>query len=368
MGESKSSLVQALSTIYIYVSCSLSLYGFCVVPVWVPRSAYDHWPSGMGSSSGSQLVSVSYLKRGKKRGMGLDLHFALDHLVDELVLALCNLDHLLDQTGANLALQIRDAVLVISIFSPLIGCSYSRLDCVLRLGRKDCWGEGALRLVVCVALHGLDVLGALLLAPDALGEALGNLAIPLGLAVLAVVDVLGLGQHNGNACVVGDGVEVLWVLGDLAENLLLPAVPALGLALFDDAQAVARQGLGRLAVHGGLGDLLELGEGARVVVEECGARRGVGDEACEAGRGAGLEELAGLDGGEESGSGPHGCGVVAGRCVAQWVRVVMLCMIQVQLLHRLGTQLRELVWLDGWRADDQGHASSATVASPLHTT
>lgn len=30
-------------------------YGFCVVPVWVLRSAYDHWPSGIASSRGSQL-------------------------------------------------------------------------------------------------------------------------------------------------------------------------------------------------------------------------------------------------------------------------------------------------------------------------
>jgi hypothetical protein len=43
------------------------------------------------------------------------LHLALDHLVDQLVLALGDLDDLLDQTGAELALQIVDAAAKISI-------------------------------------------------------------------------------------------------------------------------------------------------------------------------------------------------------------------------------------------------------------
>jgi hypothetical protein len=43
------------------------------------------------------------------------LHFALDHLVDQLVLALGDLDDLLNQTSAELALQIVDAAAKISI-------------------------------------------------------------------------------------------------------------------------------------------------------------------------------------------------------------------------------------------------------------
>jgi hypothetical protein len=33
-------------------------------------------------------------------------HFRLDHLMDQFVLAFGNLNHLLDQTGANLVLQL----------------------------------------------------------------------------------------------------------------------------------------------------------------------------------------------------------------------------------------------------------------------
>lgn len=40
------------------------------------------------------------------------LHLALDHLVDELVLALSDLDDLLDQTGAKLALEVGNAAVV----------------------------------------------------------------------------------------------------------------------------------------------------------------------------------------------------------------------------------------------------------------
>ena len=43
------------------------------------------------------------------------LHLTLDHLVDQLVLALGDLDDLLDQTSAELALQIVDAAAQISI-------------------------------------------------------------------------------------------------------------------------------------------------------------------------------------------------------------------------------------------------------------
>ena len=228
------------------------------------------------------------------------LHPALDHLVNELVLALGNLDDLLDQTSTNLALQVRDTVQKISIGWPPIGRVHLRLDSVLWLRSEDSRRESALRLVVLVALHGPDVLPALLLRPDALGEGLGNLSVPLGFPVLAVVDVLQLGKNNSNTAVVLDGVEMLWVLGDLREDLFLPCVPALRLRFLNDPQAVAGKSFGGLAVYGGLRDLVELGEGAGVVVEQCRARRRVCSEACEAGGGAGLEELAGLDGGEES--------------------------------------------------------------------
>jgi hypothetical protein len=199
-----------------------------------------------------------------------------------------------------------------------------RLNGVLRLRRKHSRLVCAVGLVAGVALEGLDVLLARGLGLDTLGEAHGLLAVPLGLAVLAVVLVVDLGQHDGDAGLVRNGVEVLWVVGNLGADGLLPLVPALGLALLDDAQAVARQALDGLAVHARLGHLLELGEGARVVVEQCGARRRVCVEACEARRGAGLEVLAGLDGGEEAGSGPHGCGGSIGGGEAQWVGEVVM--------------------------------------------
>jgi hypothetical protein len=43
------------------------------------------------------------------------LHLVLDHLIDQLVLALGDLDDLLDQASAELALQIVDAAAQISI-------------------------------------------------------------------------------------------------------------------------------------------------------------------------------------------------------------------------------------------------------------
>lgn len=43
------------------------------------------------------------------------LHLTLDHLVDQLVLALGDLNDLLNQAGAQLALQIVDAAAQISI-------------------------------------------------------------------------------------------------------------------------------------------------------------------------------------------------------------------------------------------------------------
>lgn len=205
----------------------------------------------------------------------MHLHAALDHLVNEIVLSLGDLDDLLDQTSTDLALQVRNTAQIISIASPFIGRVHLRLDGVLRLSSKLGGRECALWLVVLVALHGLDVLPALLLRPDALREGRRNLAVPLGFPVLAVVDVLHLGEHDSDAAGALDGVEVLWVVGDLREDLLLPLVPALWLRLFDDLEAVAGEGFGGLAVHGGLGDLLQLGEGAVVVVQQCRARRRV---------------------------------------------------------------------------------------------
>ena len=41
------------------------------------------------------------------------------------------------------------------------------------------------------------------------------------------------------------------------------------------------------------------------MVEQCGARRRMGEKTCETGGSAGLEELAGLDAGEETCSCPH---------------------------------------------------------------
>lgn len=51
------------------------------------------------------LVSAYSMKRRIQ-----NLHLVLDHLVDKLVLALCNLNHLLNQTGAKPGLKLGNPV------------------------------------------------------------------------------------------------------------------------------------------------------------------------------------------------------------------------------------------------------------------
>lgn len=198
----------------------------------------------------------------------MHLHSALNHLVDKLVLSLCDLNDLLDQTSTNLALQISNTVHVISIVLSLIGRINLRLDSVLWLSSKLSRRESALRLVVLVALHSLDILPALLLRPNALREGLRNLSVPLSFAVLTVVNVLHLGEHDSNTAIALDGLEVVRVLSDLRGNLLLPCVPALWPRLLDNLQAMAGECFGGLTVHRGLWNLLEFVEGAVVVVEQ----------------------------------------------------------------------------------------------------
>jgi hypothetical protein len=186
-----------------------------------------------------------------------------------------------------------------------------RFSGVLRLRSELDFREDPFWLVVDIALHSLDVGQTLLGRADALREGLHNLAIPLGLPGPLVHLLLGR-KHKGFLAgrVLEDGRQAR-IICNLRLDLLGPLVPSCGLGLLDDLEAVLGEGLGGLAVDGRLGDLLELVERRGVVVEQRGARRRVCEEACETRGGAGLEELAGLDAGEEPCSCSHGCGTAA---------------------------------------------------------
>lgn len=115
------------------------------------------------------------------------------------------------------------------------------------------------------------------------------------------------------------GCEVALVLLEQLAGALLPGLVAFRHVLLDDGETVLGQGLGGLAVQRVLGDLLELVEGVVVEVQQGGARRRVGAEAGEAGRGAGLEKAGGRADGtrrgrEQSECRSHGFRVVRFSC------------------------------------------------------
>jgi len=76
-----------------------------VVPVCVPRSKYVHWPSVGFSSRASQLYIVLAKQWKHEFSRTKHLHLALGENVNELVLALGNLNDLLKQTSLNLVLN-----------------------------------------------------------------------------------------------------------------------------------------------------------------------------------------------------------------------------------------------------------------------
>lgn len=146
------------TTIYKHVFCTI-IYGFCVL-VCATRSKYDHWPSGACSSRGSQLCHVSLNKTSHEHDWQYHLHLGLDHGINKLVLALGNLNNLLNQASANPAFEIRDAT-TRQLSNPFSkkNSVYSdiRFNRVLRLGLKLDVAKDPLRCVVDVALHLLGV-------------------------------------------------------------------------------------------------------------------------------------------------------------------------------------------------------------------
>lgn len=238
---------------------------------------------------------------------GSNLHLGLLHNVEQLKLALSNLDDLLDKASANLLLQLVDPETWLAFGS-------SRKDAMAtqagdsHLERHNILVSGQLRLILPLDLF--VILQRLALSPDNLVLALSfgtetlelaalvSLTIPLlntdiTLVVSGSNDEDSVAQLDGAGSAAVDSAagnaELLGALGDELLGSRRPLLVAGRHLLLNQAKALLGHSLDRLAVQRGFRQRLKLVERRSVQVQQCRSRRAVCPKSCQAGRSAWLQ-------------------------------------------------------------------------------